>query len=403
LQKAKMTRIGLDLSSLSGERARRGIGIYALNLTRALVKLVEAGRTPNLDFYFFSFNERSQLEALLEQQLPSTVKTITIPGGTTRLNTLLGHQFGLMWLAAQHRLHFLHALGYGIDPSHPGLVGLLPPTRLLVTMHDLIPLHYPNVFLTVRRKRLWYKLMLNRVAHAKFLLTNSDHTRQDVISSLHIDPAKILCIPFAADHLALPSTSSTSTPLPANLVAQSFILAVGGPQPHKNLPLLVRAFVKWQQDNQNLAESAQLVITGAGPSQAELTALVPTELQTQLCWLNNLTASEMTSLYQQARFLAFPSLYEGFGLPVLEALTLGCPVLCSRSAALPEIGGDAVAYINNPLDLHDLEQGLATMWGDAALRQRLQVAGLERTDHFSWQHTAEQTLQIYLRLAKNSN
>lgn len=390
-------RVGIDLTSLSGERATRGIGIYSFNLARELVKLLHDGRANRIDFYFFSFSERALLEALLGG-LPANVKTVQIPGGgKSRWQTLLGHQSSLSWLAWHYDLDVLHSLGYGIDPSQPGLPWLIPPTRRITTMHDLIPLHYPEIFLKQPRKRFWYKLMLGRAAHSALLLTNSEHTRQAVIAALGVDPATVICTPFAAEQVK--NRAYLATDLPAGVPDQPFILAVGGPQPHKNLARLIQAFVNWQTQT-NQADCVYLVITGAGPSRAELTALIPPEFKAQVRWLDNLTAGEMTALYRQARFLAFLSLSEGFGLPVLEAMTLNCPVLSSQAGALPEIGGEAAFYVN-PLDIAEIENGLACLWTDVELRQKLKEAGQQQAQKFAWRRTAEQTFQAYLRLLQN--
>ncbi len=385
-----MKRIGLDLCSLSGERAARGMGVYALYLSRALLGLLRTDHTAHLDFYLFSFMPPIALEKLLGP-FPANVKAVRVWGGKGRLQTLLGHQIGLALLAARYRLDILHSPGFGVDPSQPGLPPLFPPTRRLTTMHDLTPWHYPEIFLKARRKRFWYGLMLRRVCRSAYVLTDSVHGRQDVIASLGFEPATIKCTPLAADQFAL-----IEPRLPVGAPAQPFVLVVGGPQPHKNLARLLHAYTLWQTHSaQN--EDAKIVITGAGDSQTALAQSLPPHLQSKVYWFNGLPIEEMAGLYGAARFLAFPSLYEGFGLPILEAMTLDCPVLCSHSAALPEIGGQAAYYIN-PLDELDIEKGLTLMWHDEALRQKLKAAGHLQIQRFSWQRTAELTLEVYKKV-----
>lgn len=384
-----MRLIGLDLSSLSGERATRGIGIYAQNFTRALIDLINENQTENLLFYFLSFNTRNELEKRLGAEIPKVVTTGRIPGGQGRLGVLLGHQLGLPTLATRYRLDALHSLGFGVDPSQPGLPALLPFTHRLTTMHDLIPLHYPEIFLQAQRKRLWYKLMLHRAANSTHIMTNSEHTRQDVIATLGVEPQRITCTPFAADQFN--ANACQELALPASVPPPPFVLAISGPQPHKNLARLLEAFVSWQKEAN---PAACLVITGAGPSRMKLNQEIPAELQERIVWLDNLTASELKALYQHARFLVMPSLSEGFGLPVLEAMQLGCAVLCSQAAGLPEVGGEAVCYVD-PLAVSSIAQGLAKLWNDRQLRERLSIAGRQQAAKFAWRRTAEQTLQIY--------
>ena len=385
-----MKRVGLDLCSLSGERAARGMGVYTLHLSRALVGLLRTDPPSSLDFYLFSFLAPAALEELLGP-FPANVKAVRVWGSKGRLQTLLGHQIGLALLAARYRLDILHSPGFGVDPSQPGLPPLFPPTRRLTTMHDLIPWHYPEIFLTARRKRFWYGLMLRRVCRSAYIVTNSEHTRHDLIVSLGFDPAKIKCTPLAADQFA-----TVEPRLPSGAPVQPFILVVAGPQPHKNLARLLHAFSHWRtQPAQNGV--VNMVIIGAGDSRVALAQILPPYLQSKVAWFNGLPIEEIAGLYQAARFLAFPSLYEGFGLPILEAMTLGCPVLCSDNAALPEIGGQAAYYVN-PLDELDIEKGLNKMWHDEALRQQLKAAGHSQVQKFSWQHTAELTLDVYQKI-----
>jgi alpha-1,3-rhamnosyl/mannosyltransferase len=173
---------------------------------------------------------------------------------------------------------------------------------------------------------------------------------------------------------------------------------VGSNKPHKNLPRLVEAWATMPATVDR--QAAALVIAGHWDARYPEARRLAEErgLTGRVRFLGPVAEVDLPALYGGAELLAFPSLYEGFGLPVLEAMASGSPVLCSHSSSLLEVAGDA-AILVDPLDVSAIAAGLARALGDPALRRELRLAGLARAAMFSWERTAQLTLDVYRRVS----
>jgi glycosyltransferase involved in cell wall biosynthesis len=179
------------------------------------------------------------------------------------------------------------------------------------------------------------------------------------------------------------------------------VLYLGINKPHKNLPRLVEAWA--QLTHRRAIDNQKLVIAGAWdpryPQAEQLAANL--NVDETIVFLGSIPEADLPALYGAARLFVFPSLYEGFGLPVLEALSCGIPVACSHTASLPEVAGEAAIYFD-PAGPDKIAEALAKALNNAPLLEGLKARGLEQARKFTWRRTARQTLQVY-RQARTSN
>jgi glycosyltransferase involved in cell wall biosynthesis len=268
---------------------------------------------------------------------------------------------------------------------------LLCPVPTVITIHDLAFLTFPQTFRRVNRAYLTWATKVSAKRAARILVV-SEATRQEVIRLLGIPPEKVIVTYNAADARFRP-------PAPAELAAfrrrqglpERFILFIGTLEPRKNLPTLFDAYA-------TIAKSidAPLIIGGGkgwlyDPIFARAKEL---GLGDRIRFAGFLPAEELHLWYAAATVFVLPSLYEGFGMPLLEAMACGTPVIGSSSSSLPEVIGDA-GLIVSPTDSNALGMAMLQLLRDADLRAELRQRGLQRAQRFSWQTTAERTLTAY--------
>ncbi len=228
---------------------------------------------------------------------------------------------------------------------------------------------------------------------ADCIIAVSQFTRDDIVRLMpEVDPGKITVVHEAADveggrwkmeneeHHVLPSTHHSP---PATL------LFVGTLEPRKNLITLLKAM-------QRLPDDIRLTIAGAdGWGESDVKQLAgDMNVLDRVTFAGRVSDSELDALYRSARLLAMPSLHEGFGLPVLEAMARGTPVVCSNAGSLPEVAGDA-ALLHDPFDDAALAQHIRALWNDAALHDDHRRRSLAQASQFSWQRAAQETLAVY--------
>ncbi|MFN8532623.1 MAG: glycosyltransferase family 1 protein [Dehalococcoidia bacterium] len=280
----------------------------------------------------------------------------------------------------RRRLDLLHA-PYFLTP-----VGLRTP--LVLTVHDLIPLAHPEVLPGRLARMLYPFLIAAAVRSARRVMADSRYVANDLTHRGLVDPARVAVVPAAADRLP----PAADQPPPAYWPTEPYLLAVGADKPLKNLPMLVRAYA---------ASGVQAPLVLAGPLDPRhprtVREIERLGLADRVRQIGAVPEERLGDLYRGAIALLFPSLAEGFGLPPLEAMSVGVPVVCSSATSLPEVVGEAALLIR-PDDETGWARAIRQVGGDGALRATLAAAGRARAAQFTWRRSAEATVVQY-RLA----
>ncbi len=268
----------------------------------------------------------------------------------------------------------------------PRLLGAVARRRV-VTIHDLTFKRFPELLQKETLANLDYQ-MTRELAHADAAICVSESTRQDLLHFYNIDPSRAITIHSG---LAVPSATTPYPPLPT--LPSRYILFVSTIEPRKNLDVLLDAYARLRARG---AYDGALVVVGRVGWKAEATR---ERLRAGgVHHLDYLPAGQLAAVYRGAELFVFPSIYEGFGFPLLEAMAYGVPSIAARSSSLPEIGGDAALYFE-PQDAKGLEAQIENVLTDAALRAHLAAAGPQRVAQFRWDVAAAQTLAVLRKAA----
>lgn len=356
-----------------------GIGRYTSNLARALVPLLA---------------DDEKLILLHDPRQPSQWP---LPAPTAHLQRIsapfspfgLAQQWQIPRLIRPLHAHLYHS-PYYLMPYRTGL-----PT--LLTIYDFIPERYPQY--TSWRARLLYRFFHQlALRSAQQVITISAATRADLLAHYRYPAGRVTPVPLAADPQFQPQTATQQAAVRQryNLPAQ-FVLYLGINKPHKNL---VRLITAWASIYHNLPQPVPLVIAGAWDEryvEPRTMAAHFNLLGEGVHFLGPVDEADLPALYSAATLFVFPSLYEGFGLPVIEAMACGTAVLCADGSSLPEIAGEAALLFDATAE-GEMATALQRLLTDAPLRQGLEVRSLAQARKFSWHYTAEATLALYRQM-----
>lgn len=274
----------------------------------------------------------------------------------------------------------------GADVVHSLHFPVPLPVRVpcVVTMHDISPLVVPGL-MSSAVKRSVYRLKVRRaVSVARRIVTLSEHTAQDLRRELGVEPERMTVVPAAADEFAKGPVGE----LPGWLSGHRYVLSMGNTRPHKDLPTLVRAFAALED------RSLVLVLAGEDAGGYVASALGDDPAASRVRFTGLITDDTLRALYARAELFVFPSLYEGFGLPPLEAMSFGTPVVVARAASLPEVVGDAGLYFEAG-DWQELSATIARVISDPAARADLAARGKARAAGFTWFEAARRMAEVY--------
>lgn len=278
-----------------------------------------------------------------------------------------------------------------LDVVHaPSLV--FPPSRapLVATVHDLCILKYPRAF--PKRWEVFHRRGLRLILrHARVIMADSRSTYDDLCALAGGRDPRFGVVPLGVDMPESPGEEAVEKVLSKHELSPGFILCVGTVEPRKNLSRLVEAYASFSPAEKE--RSGDLVLAGAAGwmGRRELSRILS---QQGVRWLGYLPQEELEAVYQAAGLFVYPSVYEGFGLPVLEAMARGLPVVTSNTSSLREVG-EGVALLVDPEDPKELRRAMRRLIDDEGMRGELVEKGKERAAGFSWDRTAELTLQAY--------
>lgn len=377
-------RIGIDcrtiLNPKSGEGA--GVGHYTYHLVRNLLKV----DTKNTYYLYF------------DHRVPDTKEFVQ---ENVRIKQLPFSQYNkFMPFAYSHMLISAYLLKHGLDVFHSPITSLplTYPKKSIVTVHDLAiyknPAWFPSQIFSTRL------LVPRSLSAAEHIIAVSESTRKDLKTLFNI-PAKKMSVVYEGVHVQKISVRNQSIDsLKRFNLSSRYIFFVGTIEPRKNIATLLRAYRKFLDADAKYPRvrfaDYQLVLAGAKGYKHEevFEAIKELKLTKQVKYLGYVTHNQKIELIKRAACFAFPSSYEGFGLPVMEAMALGTPVITSNISSLPEITGNAALRVNPENDLA-LAEAMKELIATPALQQRLRTAGMARARDFSWRRAAEETLAVY--------
>ena len=275
------------------------------------------------------------------------------------------------------------------------------PCPVVVSIHDLSFEHLPQTF--NRRSRTQLRLTVRHSARrAARILSLSEHTRHDIIETYGVKPQRVTAIPLAApEHFGPISDNRELQRVRHNYgIDRDYILSVGSIQPRKNLARLVRAYASLRGDG-SADTLPKLVLVGkcAWLYDETLRALDETNVKDAVVLTGYVPERDLPALYSGALCFVYPSYFEGFGLPPLEAMKCGSPVVVGNRTSLPEVVGDAALAVD-PFDVDAIAGAIRRLVNDSALRRELSIKGQERANEFTWRETAKKTLAVYKEVSK---
>ena len=349
-----MKKIAIDTSGISEKYGIRGTGFY----TKRLIKAFQKINTKNCRINSFNFKEASK-EKLLSQSL----------------------------------LHYPY-----FDPFFPTLpLKKVKPT--ITTVHDLIPLKFPRRFPRgIRGEIKWQKQKFS-LKSSTAIITDSESSKKDIYKITGFDQQNIHVIYLAPDEKfkVLKKEKLNQTAKKYNL-PQNYILYVGDLNWNKNLPGLIKAFSGLKERDYYLVIVGKAFLNKNLAERITLVKLIKKlNLYKRVKFLGFISTQELAVIYNLAKVYCQPSFYEGFGLPVLEAMACGCPVVSSDTSSLPEIAGEAALLVKPRTE--EIAKGLEKVIQSEKLQKKLKEEGLLQAKKFSWQKTASQTLEIYRKTA----
>jgi glycosyltransferase involved in cell wall biosynthesis len=377
--------IAIDVRTINNKQS--GVGFYVRYLVEALQRIDQKNS------YFLITNDQTNLPSRKR-----TEKWRYLPTLVSHENHILGDFWEAFYLP-------FRLLWNQIDIFH-GPAFLIPSITLhkstVVTIHDLVAYSHPH---TIPRRYKYYMRMLIKLAamRANKIIVDSCSVKNELIDRLNIPEYKIQVVPLGVSPIykVVEDPDLIRTVKERFGIKKDYLLQVGNIEPRKNLSRLFEAFSWLRKHTKN---SYQLVNVGKkGWLYKDIFELIDKhKLHDDIIFTGYVSEEDLVLLYNGAELLVYPSLYEGFGLPILEAMSCGTPVITSKISSMPEVAGKAGLLID-PLDSDELAWAIYKLLTDTELKNRMRAAGLERAALFSWEKTAQQTLEVYEETYTHAN
>jgi len=369
--KGKKNRIAINATF--GHENPTGLGVYTHELVLELLKA-------ECDYDFTVYSSSSALKKMYPEKVTRvSPRTSPVLGFAGHLTRVLWQQTMLPFKLRRQKTSLLYStVPEGILFSHQ---------KQIITIHDIVPIKYPEMY---PRTKYFFRynvsILLN---NSQAVICPSENTKRDVITYYAIKDK-----PFYVIYAGF--NRQRFYPREKGVVQKryglgNYLLYIGDMRPYKNLERSLEAFARL-----NLTDLSFVIGGKKDPRfypgiEKKVDRLL---LKSKVIFLGYVPEEDLPHLYSEAAAFVFPSLYEGFGLPPLEAMACGCPVVASPVASLPEVCGDAVQYVD-PYDVESIAQGIREVLTDEMMRQNLRAKGLERAKLFSWERAAKEHLKIF--------
>jgi len=367
-------RIGINASKIYD--VHTGVGRYTSNLSRSILKTDSKN-----DYYLYTPGRVGNADVAEIEGSDLEKPAVFIQNNTLRI---LWEQMVLPMYSRKDRLDLFHYTDHALSL-------LFRKCPIIITVHDIAYLRLPNL-LNTSRKVYKKNILQISIKKAEVIIVDSYATKKDIVEYFGIREGKIRVIHLGVEGRFRPINNVESFRLKNNLPSK-MILNVGTLEPRKNVVSLIKAFNELRKKG---FKDYKLVIAGnKGWLYEEIfKEVIHSDLEREVLFLGVVKDKDLPVLYNCADIFVYPSLYEGFGLPPLEAMACGIPVITSNTSSLPEVIGDAGIMVD-PTDINSLCESMYILLKDKELWNRMRNMGLERSKLFSWDKTAEKILKVY--------
>lgn len=371
-------KVCLDIRAAQTGAKHTGTGVYTTELVRALQCVKH-----DFEIWYLVLSNYP----LPELNLPSNrLVKVWRPPKPERWHVVFDW-LGLGRLLTAKKFDLFHSLV-------PGVVQPIDRLRVVVTIHDLIPLLFPKDYSKSLDEMLLYRLRLRSICKANHLIADSNNTRDDLIEHCRVATDRVSVAYLSVNSMFTPAHPSIINEFRKQYsLPEHYILYLGGYSFRKNNARLIQAYHQLG----DLRRTAKLVLAGnihpkfKQQLQQQIDRL---GMKNDVIWFGHVSQVNLPILYSAAEVFAYPSLYEGFGLPVLEAMACGVPVVTTNAGSLAEVAGDAALKVN-PVDIDEISNALINIVSDEKLRGNLINKGKQQILKFSWKETAIKTLDVY--------
>src|SRR3989344_2092852 len=382
-------KIAVDLRSLETPTGKRGIGYYNKNIFKELFLKSH----PKLDFSLFTF-PKSKLRK--EFKIGSGDRFISVPAlfwpkrGLRRLDPF----FSIFWkgILNSTKPDLLH-LPFVFDVYH---LSIPENIKTIITIYDIIPLLFPKQYFQNRKAEDWYRQRFSEIKKVAKIITISKASKKDIIKILKIPEEKVEVIYGGIDEkFKIIEDEKVTEILNKYKITHPYILTISTHSFHKNIPRIFQAFKEYiiseKDENLTLTVVCKLTSNEEKDWKRQLREL---DIEKKVVLTNFVEDNDLPAIYNGAEVFLFPSLYEGLGLPVLEAMACGVPVITSYASSLPEVGGDGAKYVN-PENVTEIKNAISEILENKDLKSVMIKRGFEHTKKFSWKKAAKETLKVY--------
>jgi glycosyltransferase involved in cell wall biosynthesis len=376
-------KIGIDISLTIGEKA--GVGYYAANLVDSLAKIDRTNQYLLYPFFYHIYHPDFKT-AVAPSEKNFHLHGENIPKKV--MDLVWRSPVPKKWILG--KVDILHSTTFCTPQDHYG--------KLIVTIYDISFLIVPEYHIEANRQHC-LEGTLDAVRYADCIVAISHSGKEDLVHYFDADPDKIVVTHLAAKDIFSPrGLEERDRVLEKYGIPGDFIFTVGSFEPRKNIGTLVRAYMNLPERVKN--HYSLVIAGGKGWMNSDIELLIESQDTARIRRIGYVDEQDLPSLYSAAAVFVYPSYYEGFGLPILEAMSCGAPVITSNTSSMPEIGGGAALYFD-PTDVQQLNTLLLEVTGDENLRNDLSRKGIKRAGEFSWDKTARATLKMYEDLYSN--